>query len=145
MPDFIQDPTLPPEPIAPQQPLPDNYRGGVQAPAKAIDPFDHFVQNGMVNLPTWASPNSIRMSTPYKTRLDQTLRYTDPELGFTPLDPNLEDEYAHAHPIATFRNNILQSGARFLGAAAESIATIPLTLAPNTLRMPISFVRCSAA
>ena len=37
MPDFIQDPTLPPEPIAPQQPLPDNYRGGVQAPAKAID------------------------------------------------------------------------------------------------------------
>ncbi len=68
------------------------------------------------------------MNIPIETPLDQVLRYTDPNLGFNPVDKRLEFKYADAHPVATFRNNIIQGGARLLGGAAESIATIPIVI-----------------
>ena len=69
-----------------------------------------------------------QLTIPHLTRLDETLRYTDPNIGFNPNDKNLEYKYADEHYIANFRNNVGQFGARFLGAAVESIATIPLAI-----------------
>lgn len=74
--------------------------------------------------------NSInnRMNSPVVSKLSQAIRYTDPNLGFNPFDNELEYKYADAHPFKTFGNNLAQTGARFLGAAVEAIATIPIAI-----------------
>lgn len=68
------------------------------------------------------------MNLPVETPINQVLKYTDPNIGFNPFDSKLEYKYADAHPVKTFRNNLIQGGARFLGAGAEAIATIPLAI-----------------
>lgn len=78
-----------------------------------------------------ASPDWVKtdfFNKPVRTRLDETLRYTDPNIGFNPYDSQLEYKYADAHPVQNLRNNVIQFGGRFLGAFAEAIGTIPIAI-----------------
>lgn len=79
-----------------------------------------------VKQPAWL--RTVEAQVPYKTQLDQTLRYTDPEIGYNPFDAELEYKYADAHPVLTFRNNVLKGGAKLLGTFGEAFATIPLAI-----------------
>jgi hypothetical protein len=79
-----------------------------------------------VKQPDWLK--TVDATIPYKTQLDQTLRYTDPELGYNPFDFEQEYKYADAHPYLTFGNNVLKGGAKLLGTFAEAFATIPLAI-----------------
>lgn len=127
MPDF--SPVEQPLPQIPQDQSPLLSDNMPKSPD--ISPMDQYslaVQNVNSNLPDWAKDSNSLFETPVKTQLTQTLRYADPNIGFNPNDSNLEDEYASAHPVQTFTNNLLKGGARFLGAAAETISTIPLAI-----------------
>lgn len=126
MPDFEQQPQLPQLPQIPT--LQDTSVPQKPPVLTPLDKYNQAVQNVNSNLPDWAKDSNSQFLTPFKTRLDQTLRYNDPNIGFNPTDNNLEDTYAHAHWLKTFGNNLLQGGARFLGTAAETIATIPLAM-----------------
>jgi len=78
------------------------------------------------NIPDFVK--SSQFTTPYRTQLDQTLIFTDPNRGWNPFDKNLEDEYAHDHPWATIGHGFEHGVAKFLGAAVEAIATIPMAI-----------------
>lgn len=119
-------------------PYKKEYGEGIPAAPKINIPSNSTPPGGSVlgslfekainDLPTYAKPLSVKATTPILTQLDKTLRYTDPELGFNPLDYNLEYRYADAKPWSTLGNNLLQGTARFLGSAVESIATIPIAI-----------------
>lgn len=129
MPDFgVQQPDLPQLPQAPATLLPDSSASVAPPVLSPMDRYNQATQNANSNLPAWAQDSNSQFVTPFKTNLDQTLRYSDPNIGFDPNDSNLEDKYANAHWLKTFGNNILQGGARFLGGAAETIGTIPLAI-----------------
>ena len=97
-------------------------------PPQMDNPLGKLFGTATKDLPLFARPDNAKMTTPVLTKLSETLRYTDPALGFNPMDNNLEYKYADAHPYKTFGNNVIQFGARFLGAATEAIATIPIAV-----------------
>lgn len=108
---FKQPKPVLPTPVIEQQPK--------QAAVSGLDVLQ-------VKQPAWL--RTVDAQVPYKTQLDQTLRYTDPEIGYNPFDAELEYKYADAHPILTFRNNVLKGGAKLLGTFGEAFATIPLAI-----------------
>jgi hypothetical protein len=68
------------------------------------------------------------VETPFKSPLDQTLRYDDPNLGYTAFDPNLEQKYGDAHPVKSSVNNIIKLGANAVGSFANGLLTIPTVI-----------------
>jgi hypothetical protein len=96
--------------------------------APTDNPLGRLFDTVNIELPDFAKPKNAALSKPVLTTLSETLRYTDPSLGFNPTDTELEYKYADAHPYKTFGNNMIQFGARFLGAATEAIATIPIAV-----------------
>jgi len=96
--------------------------------SKGGDPMAKLFAIAASKLPGYATPKSAMLTTSVLTQLDKTLRYTDPQLGFSPADYQLEYKYADAHPWQTLGNNLGQFGARFLGAATEAILTIPIAV-----------------
>lgn len=80
------------------------------------------------NQPLWMSKRNQALDNTVNTKLTDTLRYDDPNLGYDATDKNMEDEYANSHPIATFRNNLIKGTANFVGGGIESLATIPIAI-----------------
>lgn len=82
---------------------------------------------GLANLgvkaPMWLSTASAQ--TPYRTKLSDTQKFVDPNIGYNPFDSELEYKYADAHPYKTFGNNILKGFAKLGGTFLQSISTIP--------------------
>lgn len=83
------------------------------------------------NQPLWMSSRNQTLNTPINTKLTDTTRYNDPNLGYDVTDPNIEDEYAHAHNaygFGNFGNNLVKGVANFIGGGIESLATIPIAI-----------------
>lgn len=123
MPDYSSDYIPVPSIQKHYAPLSDN---GISIAKPDMNTFNSVIARVTQEAPDFVKNGELLI--PYKTRLDETLRYTDPDIGFNPFDGRLEYKYADAHPVATFRNNIVSGGARFLGAALEAIGTIPIAI-----------------
>lgn len=124
MPDFTS-PSLPPPTVPPQYSTsaptqnPDDMRKAAAQQAIAAS---------AKNQPLWMSSRNETLNSPVNTKLTDTTRYNDPNLGYDVTDPNMEDEYAHAHPVATFRNNLIKGTVNFVTGGIESLATIPIAI-----------------
>lgn len=123
MPDYSSDYIPVPSIQKHYAPLSDN---GISIAKPDMNTFNSVIARVTQEAPDFVKNGELLI--PYKTRLDETLRYTDPDIGFNPFDGRLEYKYADAHPVATFRNNIVSGSARFLGAALEAIGTIPIAI-----------------
>lgn len=123
MPDFILDQTpLPKIPVGTDTPQVTN------APLVSDDMYNSMLKASVTNQPLWMSDANKSARNPWKTQLETTIKYDDPNLGFNPFDVNQEDTYARAHPWKNFFNNVTQGTAKFLGAGIETIGTIPLAI-----------------
>lgn len=90
---------------------PDKFYGNMEAYLKNTNP--------------WLKTEAF--TTPYNTRLKDTLRYDDPKFGFDPFNPNIEYQYGDRQGALTkWKNNFLKFGATTIGTFMETVATLPL-------------------
>ncbi|TXG82244.1 MAG: hypothetical protein E6R13_05250, partial [Spirochaetes bacterium] len=85
--------------------------------------------NAAATMPKSVDPTVARVNTPVMTDILPSLRYNDPNLGYTPFDPNLEDKYAREHYIQNAMNNFVGFGTKYLSSYLSALSFIPTAIA----------------